>query len=131
MVHGRYASRPLELAVALTGVLATMPYIALQLIGMETIVHALGLKEEIPLAAAFLILAFYDYSSGLRAPALIAFIKDTIDLYCRPCRDRADPLKTRRLWRRVRGRRRGFQGKGAGGTQLSVRPWPCSCIRMR
>src|SRR5580700_4640121 len=62
VVHGRYASRPLELAVALTGVLATMPYIALQLIGMETIIHALGLKGEIPLAAAFLILAFYDYS---------------------------------------------------------------------
>src|SRR3979411_1213928 len=41
VVHGRYGSRPLELAVALTGVLATMPYIALQLIGMETILHAL------------------------------------------------------------------------------------------
>lgn len=27
VVHGRYGSRPLELAVALTGVLATMPYI--------------------------------------------------------------------------------------------------------
>jgi Na+(H+)/acetate symporter ActP len=53
VVHGRYASRPLELAVALTGVLATMPYIALQLIGMETTLHALGLKGEIPLAAAF------------------------------------------------------------------------------
>src|SRR6476660_9577854 len=78
VVQGRYASRPLELAVALTGVLATMPYIALQLIGMETILHALGLKGEIPLAAAFLILAFYDYSSGLRAPALVAFVKDTM-----------------------------------------------------
>ncbi|MGH6937269.1 MAG: sodium:solute symporter family transporter, partial [Methylocella sp.] len=72
VVLGRYSSRPLELAVALTGVLATLPYIALQLIGMETIIHALGLKGEIPLAAAFLILVFYDYSSGLRAPALVA-----------------------------------------------------------
>src|SRR5271156_4597322 len=33
VVHARYGSRMLELAVALTGVLATMPYIALQLIG--------------------------------------------------------------------------------------------------
>jgi solute:Na+ symporter, SSS family len=64
VVLGRHASRALELAVAFTGVLATVPYIALQLIGMETILHALGLKGEIPLAAAFLILAFYDYSSG-------------------------------------------------------------------
>jgi SSS family solute:Na+ symporter len=76
VVHGRYGSRPLELAVALTGVIATMPYIALQLIGMETVIQALGLKGEIPLILAFLILAFYTYSSGLRAPALIAFVKD-------------------------------------------------------
>src|SRR5262249_49856698 len=78
VVHGRYASRSLELVVALTGVLATMPYIALQLIGIETIIRALGLEGKIPLAAAFLILAFYDYSSGLRAPALVAFVKDTM-----------------------------------------------------
>ncbi|MGA9335535.1 MAG: sodium:solute symporter, partial [Rudaea sp.] len=34
-VEGRYASHWLALAVALTGVLATMPYIALQLVGMQ------------------------------------------------------------------------------------------------
>jgi SSS family solute:Na+ symporter len=76
VVYGRYGCRPLELAVALTGVIATMPYIALQLIGMETIIEALGIKGELPLVAAFLILALYTYSSGLRAPALIAFVKD-------------------------------------------------------
>ena len=32
MVHGVYRSRALELAVAKTGVAATMPYIALQLV---------------------------------------------------------------------------------------------------
>ena len=78
VVYGQYSCRPLELAVALTGVIATMPYIALQLIGMETIIHALGIAGEIPLAAAFLILALYTYSSGLRAPALIAIVKDTM-----------------------------------------------------
>ncbi len=76
VVHARYGSRGLELAVAITGVLATMPYIALQLIGMEAVIKALGLNGEIPLIAAFLILAVYTYSSGLRAPALIAFVKD-------------------------------------------------------
>ena len=76
VVHGRYGSRPLELAVALTGVIATMPYIALQLIGMEVVIKALGLNGEVPLVVAFLILAFYTYSAGLRAPALIAFVKD-------------------------------------------------------
>ncbi|WP_144634200.1 monocarboxylate uptake permease MctP [Bordetella genomosp. 13] len=76
VVYGRYGSRPLELAVAVTGVVATMPYIALQLVGMEVVIKALGLTGELPLAAAFIILALYTYSAGLRAPALIAFVKD-------------------------------------------------------
>jgi SSS family solute:Na+ symporter len=76
VVYGTYGSRTLELAVAVTGVIATMPYIALQLIGMEVAIKALGLHGEIPLILAFLVLAFYTYSSGLRAPALIAFVKD-------------------------------------------------------
>ncbi|RXH12039.1 sodium:solute symporter [Bradyrhizobium guangzhouense] len=76
VVRGAYGSRRLELAVAATGVLATMPYIALQLIGMEVAIKALGLSGEVPLVLAFLVLALYTYSSGLRAPALIAFVKD-------------------------------------------------------
>jgi SSS family solute:Na+ symporter len=76
VVHGMYNYRPLELAVAVTGVIATMPYIALQLIGMAAVIKALGLTGEIPLIVAFVILALYTYSSGLRAPALIAFVKD-------------------------------------------------------
>jgi SSS family solute:Na+ symporter len=76
VVYGRYGSRPLELAVAVTAVFATMPYIALQLVGMEVVIKALGLTGELPLAAAFVILALYTYSAGLRAPALIAFVKD-------------------------------------------------------
>src|SRR6516225_5514011 len=42
VVYGRYGSRALEFAIALTGVIATMPYIALQLIGMEVVIKALG-----------------------------------------------------------------------------------------
>src|SRR5580698_404551 len=34
-VHARYDSRWLALAVALTGIIATMPYIGLQLVGIE------------------------------------------------------------------------------------------------
>lgn len=72
----RYGSRGLECAVAVTSILATMPYIALQLVGMEVVLKAMGLHGEIPLTIAFVILAVYTYSSGLRAPALIAFVKD-------------------------------------------------------
>src|SRR6201747_1487257 len=76
VVHGTYSSRGLELAVAITGMVATMPYIALQLIGMGVVIKAMGLTGELPIVAAFVILALYTYSSGLRAPALIAFVKD-------------------------------------------------------
>jgi solute:Na+ symporter, SSS family len=76
VVHGTYNSRGLELAVAITGMVATMPYIALQLIGIGVVIKAMGLTGELPIVAAFIILALYTYSSGLRAPALIAFVKD-------------------------------------------------------
>jgi SSS family solute:Na+ symporter len=76
VVRGTYSSRALELAVAVTGIVATMPYIALQLIGMGVVIQAIGLTGELPIVAAFIILALYTYSSGLRAPALIAFVKD-------------------------------------------------------
>ncbi len=79
--RGRYDSKALEIAVAFTGILATMPYIALQLVGMETVIKALGFQGEglwahLPLSIAFIILALYTYKSGLRAPAMIAFVKD-------------------------------------------------------
>jgi SSS family solute:Na+ symporter len=36
-IRGRYGSRGLALAVAVTGILATMPYIALQLVGIQAV----------------------------------------------------------------------------------------------
>ena len=82
-VLGRYGHRPLELAVAVTGILATMPYIALQLVGLEKVILALGFTGEgvmahAPITIAFIILAIYTYKSGLRAPAMIAFVKDAM-----------------------------------------------------
>lgn len=77
-VKGRYESRSLAVAVALTGILATMPYIALQLIGMREVIAALGVNGEWPLIAAFILLAAYTYTSGLRAPAAIGIVKDVM-----------------------------------------------------
>ena len=82
-VRGRYGSRMLGLLIAVTGILATMPYIALQLVGIEVIVAALGFPTrgwagDLPLIIAFAVLAAYTYSSGLRAPALIAVVKDLL-----------------------------------------------------
>ncbi len=80
-VRGRFDSKALALAVALTGILATMPYIALQLVGIQVTLEAMGIKgtgiaRDLPLIIAFAVLAAFTYLSGLRAPALIAFVKD-------------------------------------------------------
>ena len=77
-VAGRYGNRWLTIAIALTGILALMPYIALQLVGMRVVIAALGVQGEWPLGVAFVILAAYTYSSGLRAPAVIAIVKDVM-----------------------------------------------------
>ena len=77
-VRGRFGSRSLALAVALTGIVATMPYIALQLVGMEVVLAGLGIHGEWPLIIAFVVLAAYTYASGLRAPAMIAVVKDLL-----------------------------------------------------
>ena len=77
-VRGRYDSSGLALAVAFTGILATMPYIALQLVGIEVVLAAMGITGDLPLIIAFVVLAAYTYFSGLRAPAMIALVKDAI-----------------------------------------------------
>ena len=83
-VEGRYGSRSLALAIALTGILATAPYIALQLVGIQVVLQVAGFGgsngfvKDLPLIIAFVVLAAYTYSSGLRAPAVIAFVKDAL-----------------------------------------------------
>ncbi|MDR7251971.1 SSS family solute:Na+ symporter [Nocardioides sp. BE266] len=84
-VRGRYDDRGLSLAVAVTGFVATMPYIALQLVGIQAVLEVAGLgggdnilAKDAPLFIAFAVLAAYTYSSGLRAPAVIAFVKDIL-----------------------------------------------------
>ena len=77
-VRGRHGSGALALMIAITGIAATMPYIALQLVGIGSVMRTMGITGEWPLILAFVILAAYTYQSGLRAPALIAFVKDTL-----------------------------------------------------
>jgi solute:Na+ symporter, SSS family len=86
-IRGRFDSKTLSVAMALTGILATMPYIALQLVGIQAVLDVVGIGggsstnwfvKDLPLLIAFGVLAAYTYSSGLRAPALIAFVKDAL-----------------------------------------------------
>ena len=82
-VRGRFGNRWLALAITITGIVATMPYIALQLVGIQVVVGALGISgtgiaADLPLIIAFMVLAAFTYSSGLRAPASIAIVKDIL-----------------------------------------------------
>jgi SSS family solute:Na+ symporter len=82
-VRGRFGNRWLALAITVTGIVATMPYIALQLVGIQVVIGALGisgtgLMADLPLIIAFAVLAAFTYSSGLRAPASIAIVKDIL-----------------------------------------------------
>jgi solute:Na+ symporter, SSS family len=82
-VRSRFDSPTMALLVAITGIVATMPYIALQLVGISAVLKSMGfngtgLAGELPLLIAFLVLALYTYNSGLRAPALIAVVKDAL-----------------------------------------------------
>jgi SSS family solute:Na+ symporter len=84
-VKGRHGSRGLSLAIAVTGIVATMPYIALQLVGIQSVLYVMGVgsssssfEQDLPLFIAFVILAAFTYTSGLRAPAIIAFVKDLL-----------------------------------------------------
>jgi Na+/proline symporter len=77
-VRARSGSSTMALLVAVTGIVATMPYIALQLVGIEAVLRAMHVEPTWALIIAFAILAAYTYQSGLRAPALIAFVKDSL-----------------------------------------------------
>ena len=67
-VRGRFGSGTLALAIAVTGIVATMPYIALQLVGIEVVIAGLGIHGELPLIIAFVVLAAYTYTSGFARP---------------------------------------------------------------
>src|SRR5260221_145159 len=80
-VRGRYGNKWLALAVALTGIVATMPYIALPLVGIQVVIAAMGIEStgwfgDLPLVIAFVVLAAFTYTSGLRAPAATALVQD-------------------------------------------------------
>lgn len=85
-VRGRYGSPPLALAVALTGILATMPYLALQLVGIRAVLTAGGLYPsgatgDLAMVGLFTGLAVATYRHGLRAPTVISALKG-VAIFC-------------------------------------------------
>ncbi len=82
-VRDRFGSPALAAAVAVTGLLATMPYIALQLLGISALLTVLGVPErglatDVALSVTFALLAVGTYRHGLRVPSTIAVVKGVL-----------------------------------------------------
>ena len=145
-VRARHGSSTLALLVAITGIVATMPYIALQLVGIEAVLKAMGVTGHMPIIVAFAILAAYTYNSGLRAPGADRVRQGHADLPRDHRRRHRDPLQARRLGRDLRcgrGEVHGLARTPATASSSAVRRscstprWPsarrsrCSCTRTR
>jgi solute:Na+ symporter, SSS family len=77
-VRDRFNSPPLAVVIALTGIVAMIPYVALQVYGIEICLSEIGLPVEVSLIIATTVLALITYVSGLRAAALISIAKDVL-----------------------------------------------------
>lgn len=89
-VKDKYKSKTLAILIAATGIVAELPYIALQIVGMKAVLTVMLLPYfsgatlnevgEVALIASFVILAAFTFWSGLRGAALTAVMKDIIIL---------------------------------------------------
>ncbi len=84
-VKDRFNSKALAIMIAVTGIVAELPYIALQIVGMQSVLTVMlagyansQMVQEISLLIAFVILAAFTYTSGLRGATLTAIFKDIL-----------------------------------------------------
>ncbi|MDP8012067.1 MAG: sodium:solute symporter [Thermoplasmata archaeon] len=86
-VKDNFNSRNLAILVAVVGIVAELPYIALQIVGMLSVltvmlygISNLTMVSDIALILSFIILAIFTYTSGLRGATLTAIFKDILIL---------------------------------------------------
>ena len=84
-VKDKFNSRNLAIIIAVTGIVAELPYIALQVVGMQAILSAMlagvanfALVSDVALILAFLAIAGFTYFAGLRGVTLTAVFKDIL-----------------------------------------------------
>ena len=84
-VKDRFGSKTLAIMIAVTGIVAELPYIALQIVGMQSVLTVMlagsvnsQTVQEISLLIAFVALAAFTYTSGLRGATLTAVFKDIL-----------------------------------------------------
>ncbi len=76
--RARFGSRTVGTLVAIIGIVATMPYIAVQLIALQAVFKVLGINGEWPLLISLGLISITTFRSGLRAPALLSIAKDVL-----------------------------------------------------
>ncbi len=77
-VKMRFKSPFLALLVAITGILAMLPYIALQVVGIKYVLQAMSFPVTASFIIAFGVVILFTIIAGLRGPALGAIIKDAL-----------------------------------------------------
>ncbi|HSB57304.1 MAG TPA: sodium:solute symporter [Nitrosopumilaceae archaeon] len=84
-VKDRFGSRTLSILVAITGIVAVLPYIALQIVGMQSVLTVMlagtsnaQMVSEIALIVSFVVLAAFTFTSGLRGATLTGIFKDIL-----------------------------------------------------
>ncbi|MGQ0638806.1 MAG: sodium:solute symporter family protein [Nitrososphaerota archaeon] len=84
-VKDKFGSLTLSVLIAITGIVAELPYIALQIVGMQSVLTVMlagssnaQAISEISVLIAFIVLALFTYHSGLRGATLTAVFKDLL-----------------------------------------------------
>ena len=87
MVSDKFNSKTLGMIIAFTGIAAELPYIALQIYGMQAVLIVMigqfnvtdaTTITEIALIVSFIILAAFTFTSGLRGAVITAVMKDAL-----------------------------------------------------
>jgi SSS family solute:Na+ symporter len=76
--RARFGSRTLGVLVAITLIVATLPYVAVQLVALRAVFTVAGFTGEYPLLLAIALISVSTFRSGLRAPALLSIAKDVL-----------------------------------------------------
>ncbi len=86
-VKKHFNSTLLAVLIAIVGIIAELPYIALQIVGMLSVLFVMlygianiKLLTDVALVLSFIILAIFTYFSGLRGATLTAIFKDALIL---------------------------------------------------
>lgn len=82
---GTFNSSTLAILIAIVGIVAELPYIALQIVGMQAVLNTMlagvsnvATVSEVSLIVAFIVLAAFTFTSGLRGATLTAVLKDIL-----------------------------------------------------